>query len=184
MVTVPAPAKLQPTQQGATVPRITLSKTLFAATIAATAILGIAASASPSGPSRAEGRFHVLKVHSGGTNDFIIDADHSATPDKPAPDSVGDQIAFNGRFFVGGKQVGREGGLCTLVELPSIYQCNATDWFDNGQLTVQFIGDFSSTEPGHFAITGGTGAYRGASGEVKYVAKNDGADVTFRFRTP
>jgi hypothetical protein len=163
-------------------PRITISRTLLAATVAAAAILGIAASAS-SEPSVSKGKVHVLKVHSKGTNDFIIDADHSATSDTPAPDSVGDQIAFNGRFFAGGEQVAREGGVCTLVELPSIYHCNATNWFEKGKLTVQFIGDFSSTEPGHFAITGGTGAYRGASGEVLYVGTPDGANVTFRFKT-
>jgi allene oxide cyclase-like protein len=165
-------------------PRITLSRTLLAATIAATAILGIAASASSSGSSRPERRDHVLQVHRDVGHDFIIDADDSATPENPAPDSVGDQDVYNGKFFARNKQVGRDGGVCTLVELPSIYHCVATNWFDKGQLAVQFIGDFSSTEPGHFAITGGTGAYRGARGEVKYVAKPDGADVTFRFTTP
>jgi hypothetical protein len=63
----------------------------------------------------------------------------------PAPDSVGDQIVFNGRFFANGEQVATEGGVCTLVELPSIYHCNSTNWFEKGQLTVQFIADFSST---------------------------------------
>jgi hypothetical protein len=130
-----------------------------------------------------EGKVHVLKVHRDAGHDFFIDVDRSATPEKPAPDSVGDQDVFNAKFFMRNEQVGRDGGVCTLVELPSIYHCNATNWFDKGQLTVQTIGDFSSTEPGHFAITGGTGAYRGARGEVKYVAKPDGADVTFRFRT-
>ena len=165
-------------------PRITIPRTLLAATIAAATTLGIVASASSSGSSRPAGKVHVLQVHRDVGHDFIIDADHSATPAKPAPDSVGDQDVFNGKLFVGSKQVGTDGGVCTLVELPSIYHCNATDWFDEGQLTIQFVGDFSSTEPGHFAITGGTGAYRGASGEVKYVAKPDGADVTFRFSTP
>lgn len=165
-------------------PRITIPRTLLAATIAVAAILAISASASSSGSSKHNGKVHVLKIHSPGTNDKVIHADHSATAAKPAPDSVGDQIAFNGRFFAGGKRVAREGGVCTLVELPSIYQCNATNWFKKGQLTVQFIGYFSSSDPGHFAITGGTGAYRGASGEVKYVGKPDGANVTLRFRTP
>ena len=164
-------------------PRITLSRALIAASIAATAILGSVASASPSGSSRPKGKIQVLKVHRDAGHDFSLDVDRSATPEKPAPDSVGDQDVFNAKFFVRNKQVGRDGGVCTLVELPSTYHCNATNWFDKGQLTVQFIGDFSSTEPGHFAITGGTGAYRGARGEVKYVAKPDGADVTFRFRT-
>jgi len=129
------------------------------------------------------GKLHVLKVHRDAGHDFFLDVDRSATSEKPAPDSVGDQDVFNAKFFVRNKQVGRDGRVCTLVELPSIYHCNATNWFNKGQLTVQFIGDFSSTEPGHFAITGGTGAYRGARGEVTYVAKPHGADVTFRFRT-
>jgi hypothetical protein len=165
-------------------PRITLPRTLLAASIAAITILGLAASASSSGSPERAGRLHVLQVHRDVGHDFIIDADDSSTPDKPAPDSVGDQDVFNGKFFVRNKQVGTDGGACTLVKLPSIYHCVATNWFDEGQLTVQFVGDFQSTEPGHFAITGGTGAYRGAAGEVTYIGKPDGADVTFRFRTP
>lgn len=165
-------------------PRITLSRTLLAATVVAISILGIAASASSSGSSRPERKVHVLQVHRDVGHDFFIDADKSATPEHPAPDSVGDQDVFNAKFFARNKQVGRDGGVCTLVELPSIYHCVATNWFDKGQLTAQFIADFSSSEPGHFAITGGTGAYRGARGEVLYVAKPDGADITLRFRTP
>jgi hypothetical protein len=164
-------------------PHITLSRTLIVASIAATAILGSAATAASSGSSQVEGKVHVLEVHRDAGHDVFLDVDHSTTPEKPVPESVGDQTVFNAKFLVGNDQVGREGGACTLVELPSIYHCNSTNWFDKGQLTVQFIGDFSSKEAGHFAITGGTGAYRGARGEVKYVAKPDGADVTFRFRT-
>jgi hypothetical protein len=52
--------------------------------------------------------------------------------------------------------------------------------------TVQFLGDFTSPEPGHFAITGGTRAYFGATGEVTFVDKPAPArdEVTFRFVTP
>jgi hypothetical protein len=164
--------------------RITLSRTIIAAGIAATAILGIATSASSSGSSRPGEEVHVLKVHRDVGHDFYVDVDGSATPDKPVPDSIGDQDVFNGKFFVRDEQVGRDGGVCSLVELPSIYHCVATNWFDEGQLTVQWLGDFTATGPGRFAITGGTGRYRGARGEVTVVFKPDGADVTFRFRTP
>jgi hypothetical protein len=164
-------------------PRITIPRTLLAASIAATAILAITASASSSGASRAKGHLHVLKVHRDVGHDFFLDVDRSATPAKPAPDTIGDRDVFNGKFFVGDKQVGRDGGVCELVELPSIYHCVATNWFDAGQLTVQWLGDFSASGPGHFAITGGTGKYRGARGEVTVVFESDGADVTFRFRT-
>ena len=69
-------------------PRITIPRTLLAATIAAATTLGIVASASSSGSSRPAGKVHVLQVHRDVGHDFIIDADHSATPAKPAPDSV------------------------------------------------------------------------------------------------
>jgi hypothetical protein len=44
----------------------------------------------------------------------------------------------------------------------------------------------TSPGPGHFAITGGTRAYRGATGEVTFVDNPDPArdNVTFRFSTP
>src|SRR3954468_21886013 len=65
-----------------TLPRITIPRTLLAATIAAATTLGIVASASSSGSSRPAGKVHVLQVHRDAGHDFIIDADHSATPAK------------------------------------------------------------------------------------------------------
>src|SRR5829696_7419863 len=111
MVTVAGAGNPQPTAtRSYTLPRITISRTLLAATVAATAILGIAASTSSSSSSRPAGRVHVLHVHRDVGHDFIIDADDSATPAHPAPDSVGDQDVFNAKFFAGGKQVGTDGG--------------------------------------------------------------------------
>ena len=49
------------------------------------------------------------------------------------------------------------------------YQCVATIRLRNGQITVQGLNEFQGQgDPGpfRFAITGGTGAYSGASGEV------------------
>jgi len=98
-----------------TLPRITLSRSLIAASIAATAILVSAATAASSGSSRPERKVQILKVNKDAGHDFFIDVDRSTTPDKPAPDSVGDQTVFNAKFLVGNDQVGREGGACTLV---------------------------------------------------------------------
>ena len=166
-------------------PRITHFRTFLVASVAATAIVCLAASAWSSGSSRlGHGRLHVLTVQRDVGHDITVDVDNSATPGHPAPDTIGDEDVFNGKFFKDGKQVGRDGGVCAITELPSIYHCVATNWFDNGQLTVQWLGDFSAGGDGHFAITGGTGAYRGASGEVTVKFRDDGADVTFRFRTP
>ena len=164
-------------------PRITPPRALLVLAVAATGIMLVATSASSSDRRHASGRVQVLHVHRDVGNDITVDVDGSATAAKPAPDSIGDEDVFNGKFFKGGKQVGRDGGVCVLVELPSIYHCVATNWFDEGQLTVQWLGDFAVDAVGHFAITGGTGAYRGATGEVTVDFQADGADVTFRFRT-
>jgi hypothetical protein len=165
-------------------PRITPPRALLALAVAAAAIMLIATSASSSDRRHASGRNHVLHVHRDVGHDIWVDVDGTQTPPVTEADSIGDEDVFNGKFFKGGKQVGRDGGVCVLVEQPSIYHCVATNWFEEGQLAVQWLGDFSVDAVGHFAIVGGTGAYRGATGEVTVDFQPDGADVTFRFRTP
>jgi hypothetical protein len=143
------------------------------------------AGASSSGGDRGGKRFHVLHVTRDTGNDVFLDLDHSATADNPAPDSVGDEDVFTADFYVHDEKVGFDGGVCKLVRLPAFYHCIATNSFAEGDLTVQFLADFTQSAPGHFAITGGTGAYRGASGEVTYVDNPDPQrdDVTFTFTT-
>jgi hypothetical protein len=145
---------------------------------------GVALAAGGSATPKARGKVHVIHVQRDAGQDVFLDLDHSATAGKPAPDSIGDEDVFTAGFHRNGKDVGFDGGVCKLVRLPSWYHCVATNNFRRGALTTQFLADFASSEPGHFAITGGTGAYRGASGEVLYVGKEDGtADVTFTFTT-
>jgi hypothetical protein len=131
------------------------------------------------------GRVEVLHVARTTGDDVILDLDHSANASHPAPDSVGDEDVFTADFYIGDTKVGFDGGVCKLVRQPAFYHCIATNSFAKGDLTVQFLADFTQTAPGHFAITGGTGAYRGASGEVTYVDHPDPQrdDVTFRFTT-
>lgn len=140
------------------------------------------ATASSSGGSGGK-RFHVLHVTRDAGHDVILDLDHSATAANPAPDSVGDEDVFTADFYADGKRVGFDGGVCKLVRAPAFYHCVATNKFAKGDLTVQFLHDYSQSGSGRFAITGGTGAYRGANGVVTYVdhpaPQRD--DVTFRF---
>jgi hypothetical protein len=135
---------------------------------------------------RAPGRLHVVHVKRETGDDIFLDLDHSATPDVPAPDSVGDLDAYTADFFADGKKVGLDGGTCVLVRLPAWFHCVATNTLPKGDLTVQFLHDYSETGSGRFAITGGTRAYRGASGVVIFVdhpaPRRD--EVTFRFSTP
>jgi allene oxide cyclase-like protein len=143
----------------------------------------VAAAAMPAddGDRDLRGRLHVLQVTRQDVENRFLDLDHSGS----GSDSVGDINAFSADFYVGDAKVGIDGGTCTLVRRPAIYHCVATNAFGEGQLTVMTLADFSQTAPGHFAITGGTGAYRGARGEVTYVDNPDPQrdDVTFRFTT-
>lgn len=164
--------------------RKTLRRGALAALLLAAAGVTVA-SASASRDDNDRGRVQVLQVTRTTGNDVILDLDHSATSAHPAPDSVGDEDIFTADFYVGDEKVGFDGGVCKLVRLPAVYHCIATNSFAKGDLTVQFLADYTQTAPGHFAITGGTGAYRGASGEVTFVDHPDPQrdDVTFSFTT-
>ena len=157
---------------------------LLALLVASTGVALAAASSSDEREARG-GRVHVLHVTRTTGDDVILDLDHSATAAHPAPDSIGDEDVFTADVYTGDTKVGFDGGACKLVRQPAIYHCIATNSFAEGDLTVQFLADFTQTAPGHFAITGGTGAYRGATGEVTYVDHPDPQrdDVTFRFTT-
>jgi hypothetical protein len=127
-------------------------------------------------------RAHVLQVERNAGTDVVLDLDHSGSGAL----TIGDEIVSTAEFFIGDREVGKDGVVCTKVRAPEWFQCVATNSFDEGDLTVQFLGDFTSAEPGHFAITGGTREYRGATGEVTFVDNPDPArdNVTFRFSTP
>jgi hypothetical protein len=157
----------------------------LAATLAAVVTGVTIATASSPGDRPGGKREHVLKVTRDAGTGAVLDLDHSATPGKPAPDSMGDENVFSANFYVGDKRVGFDGGVCKLVRLPAYFQCVATNSFPEGDLMVQFLADFSRSAPGRFAITGGTRGYRGAQGEVTYIDNPDPQRdaVTFRFTT-
>jgi Allene oxide cyclase barrel like domain len=159
---------------------------LISSTGVALAAVSSSAEVGSNEPGDHGARIQVLHVTRATGNDVILDLDHSATAAHPAPDSVGDEDVFTADFYVGDTKVGLDGGVCKLARQPAIYNCVATNSFAKGDLTVQFLADFTQTAPGHFAITGGTGAYRGATGEVTFVDHPDPQrdDVTFRFTTP
>jgi type II secretory pathway pseudopilin PulG len=93
-------------------------------------------------------------------------------------DSLGDQFIFSDDLFRGGRKVGHDGGVCTLVRLvprvSATLQCVITLSLPTGQITIQGLPTFADG-PGSFlfAITGGTGAYKTAHGQVKVVEVSD-----------
>ena len=99
----------------------------------------------------------------------------------------GDQFVFADDLFRDGKKVGDDGGFCTAVRVgpgeSATFQCVVTLSLEKGQITVQ--GLFTSAgeadqSPFVVAITGGTGAYRTARGEVKVQTDADEDRLTVK----
>ena len=81
-------------------------------------------------------------------------------------ESIGDQFIFTSKLLKGGEQVGHDGVVCTIVSLErQEAQCVATAWFSGGQITVQGLISFAEDPPA-LPITGGSGKYEGAEGEL------------------
>jgi hypothetical protein len=104
----------------------------------------------------------VLHLTAETVEDSIVDVD--PTGDEP---SLGDSSVFSENLFRDGKQVGFSGGQCTFVRLtnsPPALQCVITARIGGDQLTVQGL---ALDQPRNvFAITGGTGRWRNAGGQV------------------
>lgn len=81
--------------------------------------------------------------------------------------SLGDEIVFSGKLLQGGHQVGHQGAVCTTVSRQRHEaQCIATYSFRGGQITAQTLFILGSPAPYEVAITGGTGSYEGAEGQI------------------
>ena len=81
--------------------------------------------------------------------------------------SLGDYSVFSENLFRDGHKVGISGGVCTFVRLehpPAALQCVVTARLGRDQLTVQGLAFDQPTNV--FAITGGTGRWRDAGGQV------------------
>ena len=92
----------------------------------------------------------------------------------PGP-SLGDEIVFSEVLRERGREVGMSGGVCVVTEAVApystlTYHCVATLSLRRGQITLQGLVEFQGEDdmtPFTLAITGGTGAYRGADGEAR-----------------
>jgi len=90
--------------------------------------------------------------------------------------SLGDQTIFTNDVYRDEEKVGFDGGVCTIVriddELGPIINCNVTLSLPEGTITAQVMkDDVIPPPPFHSAITGGTGAYQGARGQI-YIDPN------------
>ncbi|HYZ80298.1 MAG TPA: hypothetical protein VE571_03465 [Solirubrobacteraceae bacterium] len=112
-------------------------------------------------------------------------------PVTPGQFSLGARDVFSDDLFTskGGKSLGSDGGVCTVTRVADAstasgtLECEVTFSLPGGQIATQALttitnGNLTGTQPG--AITGGTGRYHGASGQilVKFLSNTE-AYVTF-----
>jgi hypothetical protein len=154
------------------------------ALLLAVALTAAGASSSPSASTAEDDddEVEVMRVTAVGVSEAFLDLDGSGQQDV----TIGDQAVFSSDLFRKGKKIGFDGGFCTLVRLPALFQCAGTNYLPGGQLTVQGLldygPDFASEGPFYLAITGGTGRYKTAHGEVRLIDRpaSERDSITFR----
>ncbi|WP_244372642.1 dirigent protein [Streptomyces griseorubiginosus] len=99
----------------------------------------------------------------------------------PHGDSLGDQLAFgNPVFDTAGHKVGSDQGSCIRTKVGTAWECSWTTTLHGGSIVVQ--GPFYDAADSTLAITGGTGKWRTARGQMHLHArdaKGSAYDFTF-----
>jgi len=102
----------------------------------------------------------------------------------PKGDSVGDLLPFANPVFDAAdtKQVGTDNGNCIRTVVGTAYECNWTTLLPGGQITVEGP-YYDSGADSMLAITGGTGIYKNAHGQMKLHARGNpvGSEYDFIF---
>ena len=97
-----------------------------------------------------------------------------------AGDSVGDILTFANEVYdeANATMKGTDNGWCVRTVVGKAWECFWTRTLADGQITV--AGPFLDAGDSVLAITGGTGAYAGAGGEMQLHARNDeGSEYDF-----
>jgi hypothetical protein len=141
----------------------------------------VAAGVTGAGTSYAK----VHRAQAAGSTVHVIE--HANTdfenPGVGGADAKGNILTFNNPVFNAAdkKRVGRDEGFCTRISVTQgIWECLWTTFLKGGQITVQ--GPFYDKRNSVMSITGGTGAYRTARGQMKLLSRNGGKKYDFIFQ--
>jgi hypothetical protein len=107
----------------------------------------------------------------------------ATTDNAPPGDSAGDVLTFANPLFdeSNTRQVGTNQGYCVRVVAGQSWECLWTAFLENGQLTVE--GPFFDTKGSTLAITGGTGDFQGARGQMQLEFRNpQGTEFDFIYQ--
>ena len=124
-------------------------------------------------------------AHTAGATVHVIE--HAITdteiPTGGGKDVKGNILTFNNPVYnaANTKRVGHDEGFCTRVDPKlGIFECLWTTFLHGGQITVQ--GPFYDTRNSVLSITGGTGSYRHARGQMRLLSRNGGKAYDFIFQ--
>lgn len=147
--------------------------------VAAAGAASLAAAAGPAAASPAASRaltYYAFDINNGTNDPGLIPVPGSSPKSFAQGDEliINDQLTTTHRRAGGYPIVGYDSGVCTLTRLPEKYaeqtyaNCVVTAVWRTGSLTVQGVVRFKSQqpEPAVFAVTGGTGRFRGAAGTI------------------
>ena len=106
-----------------------------------------------------------LKVVERATTDTVTDTGAKG-------DSIGDLLTFANDVYdeTNAKKVGTDNGYCVRTVAGTAWECNWTLVMADGLITVE--GPFHDTGDSVFVITGGTGVYEGAKGQLNLHPRN------------
>lgn len=139
---------------------------------AVTAILAVAATPRPADAFETENAAYVERA----TTDAVTDLGAKG-------DSVGDLLTFANEIYDehNEKLVGQDNGWCIRTVVGKAWECYWTLSLEGGQLSV--AGPFLDAGDSVLAVTGGTGKYYGARGEMKLHARNaQGSEYDFVYK--
>jgi allene oxide cyclase len=122
-------------------------------------------------PSLAKETFTVIE-HA--TTDTVTDLGEKG-------DSIGDTLAFSNELYdaENANVVGTSQGACTRTAPGKSWECTWTNILEDGSIVVQ--GPFFDTGDSTLAITGGSGKYSDASGQMQLKAREGGTEYEFTF---
>jgi allene oxide cyclase len=123
-------------------------------------------------------------AHAAGRTISVIE--HATTdteqPSVGGKDVAGNVLTFHNKIYNSAdkKQVGRDEGFCMRLSVADgSWECLWTTFLKGGQITVQ--GPYYDKKNSILSITGGTGIYNGARGNMALLARDGGKKYDFVF---
>jgi allene oxide cyclase len=152
--------------------RLMIGAVMTGIVLAASLATGCSQSASGNSSAQSTKVIHVIE-HA--KTDITVDIGKKG-------DSTGDILTFHNEVFDQHDQhrVGKDLGRCIRIVPGVSYECTWTTFLRDGQITVD--GPFYDKKNSELAITGGTGAYRRAQGEMLLSSRKGGSEFNFVFK--